>query len=60
MLTGDKMETAENIGRTCSLINDNMLIRRVPQDTMENCLENFTSIIQTFEQEQGKDRALII
>lgn len=30
MLTGDKMETAENIGRTCSLINDNMVIRKLP------------------------------
>ena len=35
MLTGDKLETAENIGRTCSLITENMDVIRIDaQDFM--------------------------
>ena len=28
MLTGDKLETAENIGKTCNLIQSDMLVKR--------------------------------
>ena len=28
MLTGDKLETAENIGKTCNLIQDGMVVKR--------------------------------
>ena len=28
MLTGDKLETAENIGKTCNLIQENMVVKR--------------------------------
>jgi len=29
MLTGDKMETAENIGRSCNLITEHMEVQHV-------------------------------
>lgn len=29
MLTGDKLETAENIAKSCRLIQDNMVIMKV-------------------------------
>jgi magnesium-transporting ATPase (P-type) len=29
MLTGDKLETAENIGKTCNLIQEHMQVKRV-------------------------------
>ena len=29
MLTGDKLETAENIGKTCCLLDDKMVIKRI-------------------------------
>ncbi len=34
MITGDKMETAENIGLSCKLIDGNMGIVRLNSDSM--------------------------
>jgi len=38
MLTGDKLETAENIGLTCRLIRRDMLILKLPSGDLKNCL----------------------
>ena len=32
MLTGDKLETAENIGHSCKLINNDMIIKRLSNE----------------------------
>lgn len=41
MLTGDKLETAENIGESCKLLqpNNNMLVKRIAdeKDVAEFC-----------------------
>jgi magnesium-transporting ATPase (P-type) len=43
MLTGDKLETAENIATSCSLIKEDMEIYRIRNidDTIQVCSENF-------------------
>jgi magnesium-transporting ATPase (P-type) len=38
MLTGDKLETAENIARSCTLIQPNFaIIKLLKNDNVENC-----------------------
>jgi phospholipid-translocating ATPase len=39
MLTGDKMETAENIAKTCGLINSTMKVRNVKTDSRSDLSE---------------------
>lgn len=48
MLTGDKLETAENIGRSCKLLTPDMSIMRLCQTSltelaqyMDECLDIF-------------------
>ncbi|CAF1416732.1 unnamed protein product [Rotaria sp. Silwood1] len=38
MLTGDKIETAENIGFSCRLLTDNMIIKRIDVETEEDVM----------------------
>ncbi|CAF4458226.1 unnamed protein product, partial [Adineta steineri] len=33
MLTGDKIETAENVGFSCRLLKNNMIIKRIDEET---------------------------
>ncbi|CAD8186772.1 unnamed protein product [Paramecium octaurelia] len=52
MLTGDKMETAENIGHLCHLIDQSTKCFRVNQEDQESILMRFKKIsrsIQTYE-----------
>ena len=41
MLTGDKLETAENIGHSCKLIKNDMIVWKMatPEDVLEVCSE---------------------
>ena len=36
MLTGDKGETAENIGKSCGIIDDNMFLLKVEENSQLN------------------------
>lgn len=61
MLTGDKMETAQSIGFSCGLLNDQMEI--ITCYDLKDIKKNFNKS-QCFTHEvkvkKGKDRALII
>jgi phospholipid-transporting ATPase len=60
MLTGDKLETAENIGKTCTLIDDNMLVERCSESKVIKCFETIEKIHKSFTNCHDKIRALII
>lgn len=62
MLTGDKLETAENIGKTCSLLDSNTTIGRCSETSLDGVYEKMTSIKVAFKQSlsYGKPTALII
>ncbi|CAG9315183.1 unnamed protein product [Blepharisma stoltei] len=60
MLTGDKLETAENIGRTCELFDDNMLVERCPGFKLEACCEILKNILEIFNSADQNSKALII
>ncbi|CAG9335514.1 unnamed protein product [Blepharisma stoltei] len=62
MLTGDKLETAENIGKTCSLVDENMIVERCPGNlSLDDCLECMRYINSRFESEKkDKPAALLI
>ena len=49
MLTGDKLETAMNIGKTCSLISENMLVEKCPATEFMSTLETLRRILQKVE-----------
>ncbi|UJR10795.1 hypothetical protein I4U23_014983 [Adineta vaga] len=52
MLTGDKIETAENIGFSCRLLTNEMIIRKVDgdnEDDVVNALERFQNDIQEID-----------
>lgn len=36
MLTGDKLETAENIGKSCNLVTEEMLVKYIKHANIEN------------------------
>ena len=61
MLTGDKLETAENIGKTCSLIDDNMHVEKCSETTPEQCCKRLNDSYNAFlSQRENKQLALII
>jgi phospholipid-translocating P-type ATPase (flippase) len=61
MLTGDKLETAENIGKTCTLINDNMVVEKCATNNPQNCCKRMEEALQHFKNQQNeKELALII
>jgi phospholipid-translocating P-type ATPase (flippase) len=61
MLTGDKLETAENIGTTCSLIDSNMHVERCTATKPEECFESLQKSIENFKRHASeKQLALII
>ena len=48
MLTGDKLETAENIGRSCNLIQDSMKVFYItPEINAMNVFHSITDHINT-------------
>lgn len=62
MLTGDKLETAENIGRSCNLIQPSFEVMYIAETTKErveialkDAKKQFVACV-----EQGKSRALLI
>ena len=49
MLTGDKIDTAENIGKSCNLINDNLKLFKVTNQinyTFDDFVKNFNTFLQ--------------
>lgn len=61
MLTGDKLETAENIGKTCSLIDDNTHLERSTSNSAKECYEALYKSLKNFKMYAGeKPLALII
>lgn len=60
MLTGDKLETAENIGKTCSLLNENMLVEKCTESTISECLEALSRIDKLMSENKKSESALII
>ena len=61
MLTGDKYETAENIGKTCTLIDDNMHVESCREVTEEKCYKRLKSAYEGMvKDKENKESALII
>lgn len=52
MLTGDKLETAENIARTCLLVNDSTQVLKLDQielQRLEGCIEEFLGVVENID-----------
>lgn len=49
MLTGDKLETAVNIGKTCSLLNESMVVEKCPATDFMSTLETLKKILKKIE-----------
>ena len=61
MLTGDKLETAENIGKTCSLINENMHVERLTDGEPEMCHHSISQSLERFKSYRNeKELAMIV
>ena len=60
MLTGDKLETAVNIGKTCSLLNDNMLIERCPALDYVTTAEALKKTLKKIESVQDYQESAIV
>ena len=58
MLTGDKLETAENIGRSCNLLQENMQVFYITPET--HIEKVFQEIGYHIENHRDQKRALII
>jgi len=43
MLTGDKLETAENIAKSCKLLQNDFSVMRISEKTKEQVEENITN-----------------
>lgn len=46
MLTGDKLETAENIGRSCNLVQENFAVLKVNQKEKEGLAEKMQELVE--------------
>ena len=61
MLTGDKYETAENIGKTCTLIDDNMHVESCRAVSEQDCCARLKSAYEAMDRvKEEKQSALII
>ena len=62
MLTGDKLETAENIGRSCNLIQPGFEVMHIAQKEKEQVELAIREAKGRFQQclETGKPKALLI
>lgn len=49
MLTGDKLETAENIGKSCHLIEPDMTVIRISQKSLEDCIRKMDECIDIYK-----------
>ena len=62
MLTGDKLETAENIGKSCRLIQPEMSILRLNSfidNEIHKSLKEFLEIIDICDEEKRKKALLV-
>ncbi len=61
MLTGDKLETAENIGYSCKLLTQEMIVWRIasPKDVQEVCSQARANLNMDLQQKQQK-RGLLV
>lgn len=48
MLTGDKLETAENIGKSCGLVKGDMTVMRLQELNKEVLKQNIKDLLETF------------
>ena len=46
MLTGDKLETAENIGRSCNLIQDSFAVMKINHKEKEGLAEKMQEAVE--------------
>lgn len=59
MLTGDKLDTAQNIGFACNIINDEMEIFKL-QDSLYNTKEKIFQALKEFRERKTEKKALLI
>ena len=61
MLTGDKLETAENIGYSCKLLTQEMIVWRIasPSDVLEVCSQERVNLNIELQKKQQK-RGLLV
>lgn len=62
MLTGDKLETAENIGRSCNLISPKFTTIKISEQTKEDVEESLKVAYKNFveSRKSNKPKALLI
>lgn len=58
MLTGDKLETAENIGKSCKLITPDMSILRMCQASLEDVSKYMDESLDIFTLAYANDKKL--
>ena len=56
MLTGDKLETAENIGKSCGLIKSDMTLMKMQQETLADCTKYMDEAIDIYKECVVNDR----
>lgn len=62
MLTGDKLETAENIARSCKLIQENMTLMTFADKTQEGTSKKMIENLEILElcKRQGRKISLLL
>ena len=62
MLTGDKLETAENIARSCKLIQQDMTIMNFSDKTLEGTTKKMTENLEISQlcKNQNRKKTLLI
>jgi len=58
MLTGDKLETAENIGKSCKLLTPDMSLMRMCQPTLEGVIKYMDECLDIFKLAYANDKKL--
>ena len=60
MLTGDKLETAENIAKSCRLIQGDFTVMRLSEPSEEACFAKLKDIQDTFDLAVKEGRRKVI
>jgi len=62
MLTGDKLETAENIAKSCRLIQGDMTVMRVAEKTLEELEKKLADNKETYELcvREGRKKSMLV
>ena len=58
MLTGDKLETAENIGKSCKLLTPEMALMRMCQGSLEAVSKYMDECLDIFKLAYANDKKL--